>query len=150
MNIIRSKTQTRVAIGLAAVAIPVGYVIKKHLDWESTPEAKSRMLTHQLTFWAATGLGIWGLHKTFRSVIPLPWKILGTVLTAALPVVGFEGGQRLGARLFPKKPVAFNRNLNVFTPPGTPSGKLAEKASTRLFPGRVYVPPSLRNRNLVN
>ncbi len=135
MNIIRTKTQTRVAIGLAAVAIPVGYVIKKHLDWESTPEAKSRMLTHQLSFWTATGLGLWGLHKTFRSVIPLPLKILGTVLAAALPVVGFEGGQRLGVRLFPKKPVVLNRNFG-------------EHASTRLFPGRVYVPPPLRNQNL--
>lgn len=154
MKILLSKTQTRAAIGLAAVAVPVGYVIKKHLDWESTPEAKSRMLTHQLTFWTATAAGIWGLHKTFRSVLPLPWKVLGAVLTAALPVIGFEGGQSLGARLFPEKPAVFDRNFNFFTPIGTPTATTAGNsvglASTHIFPGRVYVPPSLRNRNLVN
>lgn len=115
-----------VAWGMAAAAaLPVGYVIKQHVDWESSPQSKKRMLVHQLAFWSALAIGLVLLH---RKVLRNPTagvlvRTLYGVAAGIVPVLGFEGGGRLAMAIFPK-----------------PTESFAERLST----GKRYVPSYLR------
>lgn len=115
--------------GLAALSMPVGYLIYKHVSWEQSPQSKKRMLTHQLTFWASVALGITLIHKTFfKRGLSNMQKFFRYLLGGAIAAQGFETGERLSIRLFPHRPVKESE----------PSGLSR--------PGRVYVPSFLRER----
>ena len=81
--------------------MPVGYLVYKHVSWESSPQSKKRMLTHQLTFWASVAAGVTILHKTFfKRGLTNGQKLLRYLLAGAVAAQGFETGERLGNLLF--------------------------------------------------
>ncbi len=94
-----------VAWGMAAAAaLPVAYIIKQHVSWESSPRAKKRMLAHHLGFWTSMAAGLVLLHRKVlrnRSAGALVRALYG-VAAGLLPVLGFEGGGRLALLLFPE------------------------------------------------
>lgn len=84
------------------MALPVGYLVYKHVGWEGSPQAKKRMLTHQLTFWGMLGVGLSLMHRAFfnknLSAMGRMARVLGAGLLAT---PAFEVGERLGKMLFP-------------------------------------------------
>jgi hypothetical protein len=99
------KLRPQLIGGLAALSMPVGYLVYKHVSWESSPQSKKRMLVHQLTFWGSVALGVTILHKTFfKRGLSNPQKFLRYLFGGAMAAQGFESGERLGNMLFPHQP----------------------------------------------
>ena len=91
---------------LMGVSLPVAYLIKKHVDWEKSPESKQRMLIHQATFWSTVVIAVKLIHDTFwKYRQAAPWlKMTRLIGAGLLPVLGFEGGMLAARKLLPKKP----------------------------------------------
>lgn len=90
--------------GIACVSVPVGYLVKKHVDWERSPQSKKRMLVHQGTFWGTMTLALVMMHKAFRRTTPLIEKLALYISASVLPILGFEWGGHLGRTLYPYQP----------------------------------------------
>ncbi len=115
----RLPVRPQTALAVAGMALPVAYIVKKHVDWETKPDSKKRMLVHQLTFWSIAALSLKLLHDVLRKHRRQPWgfKAPRIALSGLLLVAGFEGGQRLARRLFPKQPAPIAPAPAPFSPP---------------------------------
>ncbi|MBX2861388.1 MAG: hypothetical protein KTR14_09135 [Vampirovibrio sp.] len=93
------------AAGVVTMAAPVGYLIKTHRDWMTTPDAKNRMLTRQLLFWGSVAVALPLMHITlFRwRQFPVWQRLVNLAMAAGIPVVAFEGGRPVSHVMFPKK-----------------------------------------------
>ncbi len=87
--------------GIVTASLPVGYVIKKHMDWEETEQAKKRMLTHHLIFWGSFSLGLWVAHRTFFARVSNIQKGLRYLAGGLVGAQGFTSGEWLGKYFFP-------------------------------------------------
>lgn len=94
--------------GVACVSVPVGYLVLKHVSWERATASKKRMIVHQLTFWATMAAALVLMHKSFYVKPKAAFRQvkLYAYLAAAslLPVLGFEGGGKLGRAIYPHRP----------------------------------------------
>ncbi len=90
--------------GLTAVGLPVGYVIKKHMDWKDTAQGKKRMLTHHLVFWASVGAGLALAHKTFFARVSNIEKGIRYIAGGLIGAQGFSSGNWISHKLFPHIP----------------------------------------------
>lgn len=100
-------------LGLVLMGIPIGYVVKKHVDWKKTVDAKRRMLVHHLVFWVSCLPALKCLHSSWgffdknlklkagKSIADLSWRLAAA---PTLLVAGFAGGDKLARLLFPKPP----------------------------------------------
>jgi hypothetical protein len=94
--------------GLASISIPVGYLVFKHVSWERASTSKKRMMVHQASFWGTMAAALVLMHKSFylkpksafRGLKQLAY--LGTA--SLLPILGFEGGAKLGRTFYPYRP----------------------------------------------
>jgi len=103
-------------VGVGTMSLPVGYIIKKHMDWKKNPDAKKRMLIHHLVFWGASVPALktmhiaWGelkvlLGKPQKTPYTRIFKGAGYLSAASGILIGaFEGGDRLARILVPKPP----------------------------------------------
>jgi hypothetical protein len=110
-----SMAKPRTIIAASAMALPVAYIVKKHVEWEKSPNAKRRMLIHQLTFWSSVVIALRLLHRTFRHYrerSPL-LKAGRLFLASGMLIAGFEGGERLARYLVPKRPKQPIRPLSL-------------------------------------
>lgn len=98
------RVNPKAALGLTAMALPVGYLVYRHVSWESSPQSKKRMLTHQLTFWGMLGLGLGLMHRAFfksgLSGFGRAWRV---GLAGLIAAPAFRVGELLGNRLFPHR-----------------------------------------------
>jgi hypothetical protein len=91
-------------LGVTCLSVPVGYVVKKHMDWMSpSSDAAKRMLVHQLSFWGTTAMALILMHRAMHPRLGILEKLALCFSTAILPIFGFEGGGRLGKLLYPKQ-----------------------------------------------
>lgn len=143
---------------LAVMSLPVGYILKKHLDWKPKPDSKKRMLIHHVVFWLSCIPALKFLHKTpgklaaGRQLIHLEQgtnaldAVKWPAASVATLLAGFEGGDRLAKLLVPKQP---KPPINTPSPmqPVIPSSFIGPQmpyASTS-FPMRP-MPPYTLNR----
>lgn len=101
------RNLANVTTGLAAIGVPVGYLVAKHINWERPGNPQKRMMVHQATFWATFLAALYLIHKSFRirteSTLTSLFAKLGYLATASiLPIAGFEGGSVLGRELYPR------------------------------------------------
>jgi hypothetical protein len=108
------------AVGLACVAAPVTYVAGTHVGWERSTDAKKRMLTHQATFWGTMLSSLALMHVAFflkwNSSYRTAMQIGLWLVSAGLPIAGFEGGARLGKALYPYTPKPATSTGRVYRP----------------------------------
>lgn len=90
--------------GIAAAALPVGYITYKHVQWEKHPQGKKRMLTRQLSFWAMMALGVLVVHNTFRAQMKAWKKAVNFLAAGTLMASAFELSGQIGRAIFPYSP----------------------------------------------
>ncbi len=119
--------------GVGAVSLPIGYVIKKHMDWEKTEQGKKRMLTHHLVFWGSFALGLALVHRTFFAPVSNLVKGFRYLAGGLIGAQGFTTGEWLARYLFPHLP---KRSQSI----------ASQNASQNLMgSGRRYVPSYLKD-----
>src|SRR5262249_37186181 len=117
MNSVLLRNRLQTAGAIAALGMPVAYIVKKHVDWEKTPDGKKRMLIHHLTFWSAAASALLLMHRTLRKFRRKPFlsfKLPRLAIAGLLLPMGFEGGERLARFLAPKKPLPSAASRPVF------------------------------------
>ena len=129
-----SKTDTllkrlpaKLALGGAAVAIPIGYVAYKHISWMDSSQAKKRMAVRQATFWTGMAACLTLLHKgAFWQELPFtkikvtgPMRTLTGFLAGILGAAAFKAGLAFSNKLYPhdKKPKPLETSQTPITPP---------------------------------
>lgn len=102
--------------GLTMMSLPVGYILKRHLDWKPRPDSKKRMLIHHAVFWAACIPALKCFHNTWRYFERVPnqlptfkpggfWPAVAWMSASMGTLIGsFEGGGKLARYLVPKQP----------------------------------------------
>ncbi len=101
--------------GLTMMSLPIGYILKKHLDWKPKPDSKKRMLIHHGVFWLSCIPALKFFHNTWRYFERHPdkialkpggfWPAAGWMGAALGTLIGsFEGGDKVARYLVPKQP----------------------------------------------
>jgi hypothetical protein len=128
------RVASKVALGVTALAMPVGYLVTKHVSWETTPQSKKRMLAHHLTFWSMLAMGLVLVHRALfnqrLSGLARAWRVL---FAGALAAPAFKAGEVLSNILYPHQqqqlplktaqpvlPVFWSPPANRYVPPSVP------------------------------
>lgn len=152
--------------GLTMMSLPVGYILKRHLDWKPRPDSKKRMLIHHAVFWAACIPALKCFHNTWRYFERVPnkmptfkpggfWPAVAWMSASMGTLIGsFEGGGKLARYLVPKQPrpgmpsPTFNPSTSfssipnpaVFNslPPNTLRAMPPRSYAVSPYPGSIY------------
>jgi hypothetical protein len=111
---ISNRTLINVSTGLIATGIPVAYLARKHVKWQRPGNGQKRMAIHQGVFWGSFLISLLLIHRSFRikteSALTNLFARVGYGGTAGLfPILGFEGGEKLGETLYPHPKPALRR-----------------------------------------